>query len=84
MLTIPTIIGIIWVMISFVCLFLAPFVVLISRVIRMKREGFNKKKLFELVLIQILIWVVVLFFIHLIFGGFWTFFGMFGGTFSNI
>jgi len=82
MLTIPAIIGIIWFIASFTCLFSVPFVVLAEMVIKIKKSGFDKHKILKLVLIQILIWVSIILFINLVFGGFWIIPGILGSTFT--
>ncbi|OYT41563.1 MAG: hypothetical protein B6U78_02840 [Candidatus Aenigmarchaeota archaeon ex4484_224] len=71
MLTLPTIIGIIWVIISFICLLALPFVILIYMIKR-------KEKWYKIIFIQIFVWILIFTFIYFVFGSFWFFFGIIG------
>ena len=75
MLTLPTIIGLVWLIVSFICLFLIPFLILLYMIKR-------KYDWLRIILIQILAWISIFFFIHLIYGGFWFFIGIIGPTLS--
>ena len=71
MLTLPSLMGLLWVVASFVCLIITPFAILAYMVK-------NRYNLFEIIIVQILSWLLIFAFVHLIFGGFWFFIGIIG------
>lgn len=73
MLTLSTVLGLIWIASSFACLFAVPFVVLFYTV----KKGYSRIKI---VIIQLLCWVLILAYIHIVFGGFWFLIGIMGPT----
>jgi len=73
MLTLPTTVGLIWLILSFICLFAIPFVVLVYMIKR-------KYLWFKVILIQALIWILIFAFVHVVFGSFWFFIGIIGPT----
>ena len=73
MLTLPTTVGLIWLILSFVCLFTIPFIILFYTIKR-------RYKLFKIILIQTLCWISVFAFIYFVFGGIWFFIGIIGPT----
>ncbi|RLI98970.1 MAG: hypothetical protein DRP00_00570 [Candidatus Aenigmatarchaeota archaeon] len=75
MLTLPTLIGLVWVLLSFICLLALPFAIL-AYMIRRKHNWI------EIILVQVLSWILLFTFVHLIFGGFWFFSGIIGPALS--
>jgi len=71
MLTLPTIIGLVWLILSFICMIAVPFVILFYMI--KKKYSWPK-----IILIQGLSWILIFVFVHLVFGGFWFFIGIIG------
>lgn len=75
MLTLPTIIGLIWLASSFICLLIIPFIVLIWMIRK-------KCRWFKIILLQLILWYTILAFIYFVFGGPWFVIGIIGPTLS--